>query len=119
MKAIVTGLLMVLVMMACETVPQAQPATDQEMDAAFKAMFDCLETFARKMDDGTSDASSVALGVQGMCRREFNRTIEVGERGLNPVARRTFEKKVQPENLLHENAVQMVLKVRKDRKRPQ
>jgi hypothetical protein len=51
------------------------------------------------MDDGGSDASTIALGIKSLCASQFGRTVELEGRRLNPAARRLFESKVQDSQL--------------------
>jgi hypothetical protein len=92
---------------------QQPPATEKEKRDAFFAYFSCLDAAAREMDDGRSDASTIALGIKSLCASQFARTVELEGRSLNPAARRLLESKVQDGQL--EMATQAVLAGRADR----
>jgi hypothetical protein len=92
---------------------QQPPATEKEKRDAFFAYFSCLDAAAREMDDGRSDASTIALGIKSLCASQFARTVELEGGRLNPAARRLFESKVQDSQL--EMATQAVLAGRADR----
>jgi hypothetical protein len=94
---------------------QQPPATEKEKRDAFFAYFSCLDAAAREMDDGRSDASTIALGIKSLCASQFARTVELEGRSLNPAARRLFESKAQNSQL--EMAAQAVLAGRAN-KRP-
>jgi hypothetical protein len=100
-----------------KTNPRSQqpPATEKEKRDAFFAYFSCLDTAAREMDDGRSDASTIALGIKSLCASQFARTVELEGRSLNPAARQLFESKAQSSQL--EMAAQAVLAGRAN-KRP-
>jgi hypothetical protein len=97
---------------------QQPPATEKEKHDAFFAYFSCLDAAAREMDDGRSDASTIALGIKSLCASQFARTVELEGRSRNPVAQRPFESKAQNSQL--EMAMEAVLAERADRanKRP-
>jgi hypothetical protein len=92
---------------------QQPPATEKEKRDALFAYFSCLDAAAREMDDGRSDASTIALAIKSLCASQFARTVELEGGGLNPAARRLFESKVQDSQL--EMATQAVLAGRADR----
>jgi hypothetical protein len=97
---------------------QQPPATEKEKRDAFFAYFSCLDAAAREMDDGRSEASTIALSIKSLCASQFARTVELEGRSVNPAARRSFGSKVQDSQL--EMATQAVLAGRADRanKRP-
>jgi len=55
----------------------------------------CLHAAARKLDDGRSEASTIALGLRPLCAAEFVRSRDVFGRHLNPVARQMYDQKEQ------------------------
>jgi hypothetical protein len=126
MKAILTGAALMLVIATAgaaeneapiqESLPKPAPkirsnpqppATEKEKRDAFFAYFSCLDAAAREMDDGRSDAPTIALGIKALCASQFARTVELEGRSLGPAARRLFEGKVQDSQL--EMATQAVL----------
>jgi hypothetical protein len=54
---------------------QQPPATEKEKRDAFFAHFSSLDAAAREMDDGRSDASTIALGVKFLCATQFACTV--------------------------------------------
>jgi hypothetical protein len=69
------------------------PATDQERSDVVAELDACLHAAARKLDDGRSEASTVALGLRPLCAAEFVRSRDVFGRHLNPAARRMYDQK--------------------------
>lgn len=50
----------------------ATPATaDDSRDQAIRLYLECAKAVTVKLDDGTSEASAVAIGVHGQCRPAF------------------------------------------------
>jgi len=79
--------------------PESAVATDQEKTAAMNTYIACVHNAAHKIDDGRSDAASVALAIEPLCAGEFQRSVEASEQGMSPYARRMFEEGVQPVQL--------------------
>jgi hypothetical protein len=93
--------------------PQQPPATENEKRDTLLAYSSCLDAAAREMDDGRSDASTIALGIKSLCASQSARMVELEGRSLNPAARRLFESTLQDIQL--EMATQAVLAGRADR----
>jgi hypothetical protein len=73
-----------LTLAACAT---NRPAlSEQDRDDALLAMNACLDAAARKLDDGTSEASTIALGMRPSCAAEFARSRDVYASAMNPEA---------------------------------
>jgi len=89
------------------------PSTDQEKNDAIKAWFVCLHAQARKMDDGRSDAASIALAIAPLCYAEFKNSLNVEAKGMNPQVQRILEDRVQGKQI--EYATAAVLDERKAR----
>ena len=70
MRIIITCIF-VMLLAGCETKPQAPPATSEEREQALSALNACLQAAARKLDDGRSEASTVALVLRRSCAAEF------------------------------------------------
>ena len=96
---------------ACSTTPP--PATESEKNAALMAYLTCLHDAARKMDDGKSDAMSVALTIKPLCAGEFRTVVKVRGRDMNREAFGMFEDRMEPKQL--ELATTAVLDERKPR----
>ena len=73
----------VTLLAGCETKPPAPPATSGEREQAVIALNACLQTAARKLDDGKSEASTVALALRPPCSAEFARSRDLYARGLS------------------------------------
>jgi hypothetical protein len=71
----------------------------------------CLHSAALKMDDGKSDAASVALAIEPLCAKEFENSISIYGQGMNPEAQAMFENNVQGRQM--ELATMAVLDERK------
>jgi len=59
------------------------PASQVEKDAADTELFTCLSSAAARLDDGRSDAGTVAVAVIGACGREFVAVDQAQFRGLD------------------------------------
>jgi hypothetical protein len=94
----------------CSSAPQAIEATEQEKDDAATAWISCLAASAEDMDDGISDASTVAVAVAAMCHSEFLASRETFSRGMNAPTRTMFERGAGDMEI--ENATIAVLKAR-------
>jgi hypothetical protein len=46
---------------------------------------DCLHAAAIKLDDGTSEASAIALGLRPSCAAEFARSRDIYAQGKDPM----------------------------------
>jgi hypothetical protein len=79
-----------LTLAGCVTKPPA--ASDRDRDAALLALNACLDAAARKLDDGTSEASTIALGMRPACAAEFARSRDVYASNLNPAAAQVFHR---------------------------
>ena len=80
-RIIITCTLAMLVT-GCETKPPAPPATSEEREQALSSLNDCLQAAARKLDDGGSEASKVALNLRPSCAAEFARSRDAYARTL-------------------------------------
>lgn len=63
--------------------PVEPPASEAERDAAVVAYMNCLIPFAKKLDDGRSDAKTIAQAMRGACSREVGTVYETMSRGEN------------------------------------
>jgi hypothetical protein len=86
-------------------------ATEDERKEALQALNVCLSAAARKLDDGKSDASTIALALRPSCAAEFARSRDVFGRELNPAAARMYHRtdddafvQVATSIVLHERA---------------
>lgn len=65
----------VLIGMAC--VFSNSIAQDNELDNAMVLYRDCTESAMTLMDDGKSDAETIAMGLHAQCRRQFEAVRQV------------------------------------------
>lgn len=79
-----------LLLAGCTTKPPA--VNDQELNDSLVALDLCLHAAASKLDDGTSEASTVALGMRPACAAEFARSRDVYASSLNPAAGQMFHR---------------------------
>jgi hypothetical protein len=90
------GLLIVIIaicLFGCTNASSVVEASSQEKTDTFDALFACLHSAAKKLDDGRSDATSIAFGMRPICEGEFRRTRDIEGRKLNPMARRLYDQK--------------------------
>jgi hypothetical protein len=87
---IVAALALTLMLADCAA---NQPAvSEQDRDNALLTLNACLDAAARKLDDGTSEASTIALGMRPSCAGEFARSRDVYASNLNPAAAQIFHR---------------------------
>jgi hypothetical protein len=87
---IIAACILALTLGGCATKPPA--ATNQERDDAMAALDSCLHAAARKLDDGRSEASTIALGLRPSCAGEFARSRDVYGSQLNPAASQIYHR---------------------------
>jgi hypothetical protein len=78
---------------------QQESVSEEGKQQAMKAYMDCLHAAAAKMDDGKSDAMTVAMAIKPLCAGEFARSVKLSGSGLSPYARNLFEERVQASQL--------------------
>jgi hypothetical protein len=93
---------------------QGEAASEEAKTQAMNAYLACLHKAAPKMDDGKSDAMSVALAIKPLCAGEFARSVKLSGSDLAPYARNLFEKGAREKEL--ELATMVVLDERKGAK---
>ncbi|SRR5258707_8329275 len=79
-----------LAVVGCATRPPE--ATDQERTEALQSVTACLHAAAIKLDDGRSEASTIALGLRPSCAAEFARSRDVYAQSMNPSAAQLFHR---------------------------
>ena len=70
-------------------------ATEQEKTDALRAYISCLHNAARKMDDGKSDAVTIAIGIKSICAGEFARSVRITAQGKNPQVQRMIAERLE------------------------
>ena len=83
---------LVTLLAGCETKPPAPPATSEDREQALSALNACLQAAARKLDDGRSEASTVALALRPSCAAEFARSRDLYARSLSSQASQMYHK---------------------------
>lgn len=69
----------------------APSASDAEKDSAGLAYLACLDKYTPRLDDRVSKARVIAAAlVNGPCKPESDRLLEIFSRGLSPLARQKF-----------------------------
>jgi len=80
---IITTCTIVTLLAGCETKTPAPPATSGEREQAVVALNACLQVAARKLDDGKSEANTVALALKPSCATEFALSRDLYARSLS------------------------------------
>jgi hypothetical protein len=75
-------LLVIIPLMLAACSPLPPPATEDEQRESVDRLFDCLFAAARRMDDGVSDARTIAVAIQPLCETEFRASIALLARHL-------------------------------------
>ena len=112
MQRILCGLLCSL-LIGCATKPPE--ATEQEKQDANLAFLACLHAAVPALDDGVSDAGTVALALRPKCAAEFARASNAGASGGNPAAQAIFHRRYD-DQLFMQTATMVVLDERKHRR---
>jgi hypothetical protein len=92
-------------------------AQNDERDAAIQAYQDCLHRAAAQRDDQKSDAGTIAAAMVAMCAQEYAAEKAVwGKTASDPAEARILFERMDAMQL--RQAVELVLKERQDRARP-
>jgi hypothetical protein len=67
--------------------PRPPPASEEERTAVTNAVLVCLDNAALKVDDRTSDASTIAVAIMGICDEKFRMLDEAYFRQENNATR--------------------------------
>ncbi len=109
MKTAIAALVFSVLVCGCATRPAA---TDAEKTSAMQDFVACSYETAKRLDDGMSDASTIALAVEPNCRSQFQRTKDLQAQAMNPEAARMFNAKADDAEL--GLVTQIVLKERRN-----
>jgi len=63
-------------------------------ERAMNNYVDCTNSGAERLDDGKSDALTIAKGIASMCHSEYQQSLAASSAGLNNRARHYFYKKM-------------------------
>jgi hypothetical protein len=83
------------------------PYTAADEDTAMKAVVTCFYKSAGQLDDGTSNATSVAIGLESSCANEWNISVSVQARNMNWQTQKLFRERMETQEL--QVATQIVL----------
>jgi hypothetical protein len=94
------GVLLALFMTSCATAPKHSSTptptpSDAEKTAAMNDYVKCIEDGARRLDNGESDASLMALALQPDCDEEFSRYVEISGSGMGSDALDTYRETLE------------------------
>jgi hypothetical protein len=66
------------------------PASAFEKESALKDYMNCLVPYAKRLDDGVSDARTIASGMVGACQQEFEYVFDTTTRADNGAVKQTL-----------------------------
>jgi hypothetical protein len=101
-----------LALLAIATAPP--PASEEEKNSTTIVYVTCLVNAALKLDDGTSDASTIATAIQYSCPDQYDLMLKTLTRGRNSNVQDSVAESVERERL--DDAVLAVLVARKKRR---
>lgn len=85
-------------------------ATDAERQAAIGQYKNCLIPYAKRLDDGRSDAKTIAQAMRGACPTEMGSVYETMSRGENNAVKDMMRQRLG--SIEESSALQVVLDVR-------
>jgi hypothetical protein len=106
-------ILLLLAVSACASAPANPPASEAEKNRATDALVRCFVESAARLDDGVSDANTVAQGIAVTCGAERENVVEVRGRGMNPHTQQLIAERFRAQ--FRETALQVVLERRANR----
>ena len=88
-------LIFVLSLIGCEFMKEryVPPASESEIDFAWSDVYKCLKS-NMAIDDGISDASTIAKSLVGLCRNEYNQAAYAHVKGQNQRVQQIYFAKV-------------------------
>jgi len=96
-----------------------QDRLNDEVDAASAAVRGCLESKVALVDDGTSDAMTIAQSLTSLCRNEFHEFAYIHIKNENPHVQQMFYDKIERSKDNLNTALVYVLKYRISQKEDQ
>lgn len=121
-RQLTIGLAVPAVAVGCSSEPQSarysqaasEPkASKSDKEAATSAYVDCVIREVREIDDGRSDARTIAMAVRSLCRSAYLRSINVQTQGESVAYKRAYYQEAQNGDL--ELATTAVLRGRSQR----
>jgi hypothetical protein len=106
-------LFLILVLTGCATTEPSKPSR-QEIDETRAALMQCLASNIVSVDDGTSDALTIAQSLVSLCRNEFHEQAHIFVKNENQRVQQMFYEKVGKDNL--NMALVYVLRYRNSKK---
>lgn len=90
--------------------PAPAPATATEQRAALIEYMNCLVPHAKHLDDGRSDAKTIAQAMRGACLRELDSVLETTSRGETAYFKQ--ELRARSGSFAEQSALEVVLNIR-------
>lgn len=101
----------IAILAGCAAQPTTQPAASNvEKRAAVAAYSNCLIPYAKNLDDGRSDAKTIAQAMRGACAKESAALYETSSRGENDAVKEMMRQRFG--SLKDDLALKVVLDVR-------
>jgi len=91
----------------------APPASEAEKTAALTDYVNCVDKAVQQLDDGKSDASTIALGAGSNCAAQYSWSISVTGSGMNPAEFVLYREKMQRDQV--QITIGIVLRARASR----
>lgn len=110
MKAFIISLSLALLTGCASKRISERPASDFEKREAVTVYSNCLVPYAQRLDDGRSDAKTIALALKGACQKELRSVYEAVSRGENDSVKGMMWQRLG--SLQDDLALNVVLKVR-------
>lgn len=93
-----------------EVVESSQPASTTEKRTANVSYLNCLTPYAQRLDDGKSDAKTIAQAMRGACPTELESVYETMSRGENNAVKGMMRQQLA--SIEESSALQVVLNAR-------
>jgi hypothetical protein len=93
MLVLFAGLAVACLLSACATT--SMPSVEQGENEGISGYLACLETAARRMDDGRSDVATLAAAIKGVCAARFPEPAAKPGSTMNAAARQKYEQRIQ------------------------
>ena len=95
-----------------DSIDNAQLAEIQRSQVEYDA---CLHGAARRLDDGKSGVSEVAVGVMGACQNQWSVTLSMQTKAMDQLSRELFRDRMKAQE--QQNATAVVLEERQARRK--
>jgi hypothetical protein len=81
--------------------------SQQQKDDSQRAYFDCLRKAAAGIDDGKSDALTVAVAIRPMCYSEYRTSVDNYTLGMMAAGSQRFEERIEQKRIEWETNIVM------------